>query len=100
MTILDDLASFTYAQRAPRQFSRLLRRARRLIDNAVAAAMADCQRRADLELLRHLSNRELKDIGLYRSQIECGLADAARERARQQARDCRRSSPPRGSIER
>lgn len=97
MTILDDFAFLTRAHRAPRHSSRLLRGARRLIDNAVAAATAHRQRQADRELLLHLGNRGLKDIGLHRSQIEYGLADAARERVRQQVR-ARGLSAPEGSI--
>jgi uncharacterized protein YjiS (DUF1127 family) len=97
MTILEDIASLTHAHGAPRQLSRILRRARRLIDNTVAAVIAHRQRQADFVLLQHLGDRELKDIGLHRSQIEYGLAELARERARQQVRD-RRASP--GRIER
>ncbi len=85
MTTLDDLTGLTPTYRAPRRFSYLLRRARRLINNAVAAAIARRQRQADFALLLHLGDRDLKDIGLPRSQIAYGFTDAARER--QQGRD-------------
>lgn len=78
MTILDDLFSLTNRQLDPQPIARFVRRARRVIDKLVAAAIARRQRQVDLMLLRDLSNRELKDIGLYRSQIEYGLQDAAR----------------------
>jgi uncharacterized protein YjiS (DUF1127 family) len=87
MTILEGIASLTHTQLAPRHVSRLLRRARRSINNAVAAVIAHRQRQADLAILWHLGNRELKDIGLYRSQIELGLEAAARERGQLQMRD-------------
>lgn len=100
MTIFEGIASLTHTQLAPRRASRLLRRARRSIDNAVAAAIAHRQRQADLALLRRLGNRELKDIGLYRTQIELGLEAAARERAQWQMRDRRGSFRPGSGVER
>ena len=62
----------------------LVRQLGRLIDSCVAAIIAELERRAEIAALRHLSDRELKDIGLYRGQIEGGLAEAARDRLRQQ----------------
>jgi uncharacterized protein YjiS (DUF1127 family) len=49
-----------------------------------AAIIAERERQATLTILRNLSDRELWDIGLARSQIGAGLAEAAKERARLQ----------------
>jgi uncharacterized protein YjiS (DUF1127 family) len=56
----------------------------RLIDDWVAFIIADFERRAEIAALQHLSDRHLKDIGLYRGQIEGALAEATRDRLRQQ----------------
>ena len=52
-----------------------------MINNFVAAIIAERERQANLAILRNLSDRELWDIGLARSQIGAGLAEAAKERA-------------------
>jgi uncharacterized protein YjiS (DUF1127 family) len=52
-----------------------------VINNFVAAIIAERERQANLAILRNLSDRELWDIGLARSQIGAGLAEAAKERA-------------------
>jgi uncharacterized protein YjiS (DUF1127 family) len=60
----------------------------RVVNNFVAAVIARREYQANLGVLRSLSDRELWDIGLSRSQIAGGLAEAAKERAglqRQQA---------------
>jgi uncharacterized protein YjiS (DUF1127 family) len=54
----------------------------RHINNWVAVALARRERQATKEALRHLTNRELKDIGLDRRDINAGLAAAARARMR------------------
>jgi uncharacterized protein YjiS (DUF1127 family) len=56
----------------------------RAVNNAVAAIIAQREHQAQLTLLRQLSDRELRDIGLARSDIGGGLAQAAKERARAQ----------------
>jgi uncharacterized protein YjiS (DUF1127 family) len=56
----------------------------RLLSHWIAAAIAERARQADIIVLRHLSDRELKDIGLSRSDIGEGLAEAARRRIRMQ----------------
>ena len=60
-----------------------------LINRWVAAVIAHRERQAELAALRHLSDRDLKDIGLYRNEIGDALAERAEERARMQ--DFRRS---------
>jgi uncharacterized protein YjiS (DUF1127 family) len=56
----------------------------RLVDDLVVAILADLARRAEMAELYGLSDRELKDIGIYRCQIDGGLAEAARDRLQQQ----------------
>jgi uncharacterized protein YjiS (DUF1127 family) len=50
----------------------------------VAAMIAHREREAARFVVRSLDDRELKDIGIYRSQIADGLAEIARRRARLQ----------------
>ena len=52
-----------------------------VINNFVAAIIAQRERQANLTILRSLSDRELGDMGLTRSQIAGGLVEAAKERA-------------------
>jgi uncharacterized protein YjiS (DUF1127 family) len=62
----------------------LISRAGLLVNRAVAAFIAQRERQANLMLLRTLNDRELRDIGLGRSEIEGGLAEAAATRSRHQ----------------
>jgi uncharacterized protein YjiS (DUF1127 family) len=54
------------------------------LNHWVTAIIAHREREAARFLLGHLSDRELKDIGIYRSHIDDGLAEIARRRARLQ----------------
>lgn len=65
----------------------LLARAGRLINHLVAAAIARHERHAELSALGRLSDRELKDMGLYRCQIGPRLDEAAEARMRLQRFD-------------
>jgi uncharacterized protein YjiS (DUF1127 family) len=65
-------------QRSTRNFGRGVFR---VINNFVAAIIAQRERQANLTILRSLSDRELGDMGLTRSQIAGGLVEAAKERA-------------------
>jgi uncharacterized protein YjiS (DUF1127 family) len=56
----------------------------RLVDHLVAAAIARHERQAQLVALHQFSDRELKDIGICRGEIDYGLDEAAKTRARQQ----------------
>ena len=56
----------------------------RLINGWVAAVIAERERQANLVVLRSLSDRELRDIGLNRCEIGPGLAEAAKTRLQQQ----------------
>ena len=70
-----------------RQLNVLLRRLfgklGRLVEGCVASMIAEVERRGQLAALRHLGDRELKDIGLHRCQIESALAEAARDRLKE-----------------
>src|ERR1700759_4055997 len=61
-----------------------LARAGRLINRFVAALIEQRARQASLVLLRSFNDRQLRDIGLDRGTLECGLAEAAKERSQQQ----------------
>lgn len=54
-----------------------LARLGRLVNRVIAAAIAHRERQANLVALRHLSERDRKDIGIYR----CEIGDALMERA-------------------
>jgi uncharacterized protein YjiS (DUF1127 family) len=84
MSLLNSTSDFStspFAMRSLRAFGRGVFRA---VNNAVAAIIAQREHQAQLTLLRQLSDRELRDIGLARSDIGGGLAQAAKERARAQ----------------
>jgi uncharacterized protein YjiS (DUF1127 family) len=59
----------------------------RLVDRLVAAAIARHERQAERVALRQLSDRELRDIGICRGEIEHGLDEAAKTRAQLQRPD-------------
>jgi uncharacterized protein YjiS (DUF1127 family) len=85
MTIANDSSIYSSA---PGAFRKMIRKATarlgRLINNWIAALIAQREYQAQLALLRSLSERELRDIGLDRSQIGEGLAEASRNRLRGQ----------------
>jgi uncharacterized protein YjiS (DUF1127 family) len=62
----------------------LISRAGQLVNRAVAALIAQRARQANLVLLRTLNDRELRDIGLARGEIDGDLAQAAAARSRMQ----------------
>jgi len=81
MTMLN--TSPRYVTAAPvirRGFANLLARLGCLVNHRIAATVARHERQADLFILRHLSDRELRDIGLSRGDIGEGLAEAAKAR--------------------
>jgi uncharacterized protein YjiS (DUF1127 family) len=78
-----------------RSIRRFARRLVRLGNSFVAAVIAQRERQANLTFLCNLSDHELRDIGLARSQITGGLAEAAKDRAWLQ-----RLRAQRGSAER
>jgi uncharacterized protein YjiS (DUF1127 family) len=76
-----------YSTAAPaiwRTTRRFLTRVRILINHAIAALIARHQRQAELFYLRRLSDRELRDMGLTRGDLDVGLAEAAKARIEKQ----------------
>jgi uncharacterized protein YjiS (DUF1127 family) len=61
-----------------------LARSRRLVNRFLAAVIARHERHAAREALRKLDDRNLKDFGMYRSQIDSRLEELAQTRARMQ----------------
>jgi uncharacterized protein YjiS (DUF1127 family) len=59
----------------------------RLVDRLAAAAIARHERQAERAALCQFSDRELRDIGIYRGEIEHGLEEAAKTRAQLQRLD-------------
>jgi uncharacterized protein YjiS (DUF1127 family) len=83
MTMLTNIQTTTtrpFALRAAVGLARL----RRLINRFLAAAIARHERHAAREALRKLDDRNLKDFGMYRSQIDSRLEELAQTRARMQ----------------
>ncbi|MES2601888.1 MAG: DUF1127 domain-containing protein [Pseudomonadota bacterium] len=56
----------------------LLRRAGRLIDNWVAATIARREHQVMTAMLYRFSDRDLKDIGICRGEIDFALSDTHR----------------------
>ena len=83
MTVLDAFATATRPI-AWRRTTVFFVRTRRLINRLIAAEIARRERHAALVALRRLNDRELRDFGLYRSQIDFGLDEAAQERSQMQ----------------
>jgi uncharacterized protein YjiS (DUF1127 family) len=85
MSLLNTASDFSSGsfsiRRSLRLFGRIVFRA---INNAIAAIIAQREQQANLTVLRKMSDRELRDIGLARSEIGGGLAQAAKERMRSQ----------------
>ena len=98
MTVLDIFSTATRPI-AWRRTTVFLVRTRRLINRLIAAEIARRERHAALVALRHLNDRELRDFGLYRSQIDFGLDEAAQDRSRMQLGVRAAGQPQRTDIE-
>ena len=61
-----------------------LARVRRLINRFLAAVIARHERHATRVALHRLDDRQLKDFGMYRAQIDSSLEELAQIRARMQ----------------
>jgi uncharacterized protein YjiS (DUF1127 family) len=90
MSILDSISDFSTPIAIRRSIKTFARGFSRVINNLVAAIIAQREYQANLAILRCLTDRELRDIGLERGQIGAGLAAAARDRALNQIRLTRR----------
>ena len=55
-----------------------------MINGYIAKLIAQREQQANLVILRYLADRDLRDMGINRSQIGEGLAEAAKERAAMQ----------------
>jgi uncharacterized protein YjiS (DUF1127 family) len=87
MTILNSHSSYSTALPAFRRaFGIFLARLARFINRWIAAVIAHREHQANLVVLRSLSDRELKDIGLHRGELGDALAEAAKVRSRMQSR--------------
>jgi uncharacterized protein YjiS (DUF1127 family) len=87
MTILYSNSSYPATPATIRRaFGVFLARLARLINGWIAAVIAHREHQANLVVLRHLSDRELKDIGLLRGEIGEPLAEAAKAQLRMQSR--------------
>jgi uncharacterized protein YjiS (DUF1127 family) len=83
MSMLNSTSEFSSAPSAIRRSLRVVGRSvSRAINNAIAAIIAQREQQANLTVLRKMSDRELRDIGLARSEIGGGLAQAAKDRTR------------------
>ena len=83
MTMLNNTSP--YAATLPgirRGVAIFLARLGRLINRWIAAVIAHREPQAALVALRHLSDRDLKDIGICRTEIGDALAERAEERSR------------------
>lgn len=85
MSMLNHTSDFSSApfliRRSIRSFGRSIFRA---VNNVIAAIIAQREHQANLAVLRKMSDRDLRDMGLSRNQIGAGLAEAAKERMRVQ----------------
>jgi uncharacterized protein YjiS (DUF1127 family) len=83
MTMLNTVPRYA-APTVRRRVVVLLARLRRFVNSLIAAMIAHRERQAALAALRHLSNRDLRDIGIYRCEIDDRLAERAQARRRMQ----------------
>ncbi|MBR1123654.1 DUF1127 domain-containing protein [Bradyrhizobium lablabi] len=82
MSMLNTFSDYSTTPVAVRRSIQILARGFfRAVHDAFAAIIAQREYRANLEILRRFTDRELRDIGLDRGRIGAGLAQAAKERA-------------------
>ena len=85
MSMLHTISEYSGGPHAIRRSIRSFARSVfRFVNNAVAVVIAQRERQATLAILRSMTDRELRDVGISRNQIGPGLALAARERTRVQ----------------
>ena len=82
MSMLSSISEFSSRSLAIRRSIRIFARGVAVTANRlIAAIIAERERQANVAVLRALSDRELRDMGLVRSQIGAGLAQAAKDRS-------------------
>jgi uncharacterized protein YjiS (DUF1127 family) len=85
MTMLNNTSPYTVTAPGLRRGATIfLARLGSFINRLIAAAIAHRERQAALVALRHLSDRDLKDIGISRGEIDDALFERAQERLRMQ----------------
>ena len=81
MSTLSNIGESTTSVAIQRSIRILKRSIFRVVNNFVASIIAQREHQANLTILRSLDDRDLRGMGLSRSQIAGGLAEAAKERA-------------------
>ena len=84
MTTLNHTSSDSVIPAFKRSLRFLAIRLARRFNDRVSAVIAHREQQAQRFILHRLSDRELKDFGLNRLQIDEGLAEAATARSRRQ----------------
>ena len=83
MSTLNHTSDFSAAPFAIRRsLRRFGRSVFRVVNNTIAAIIAQREQQAQLTVLRRLSDRELRDIGLSRTDIAGSLDAIAKDRTR------------------
>jgi uncharacterized protein YjiS (DUF1127 family) len=90
MSMPSNIAESTTPVAIQRSIRLLTRGICRVVNNFVASIIAQRERQANLAILRILSDRDLRDMGLSRSQLGGSLTEAAKKRARLQRRSASR----------
>lgn len=80
MTMLSTTTYTSSSSALRRRTIILLARLRRSVNNWVADMLAYRERQAAIHALHEFSDHQLKDIGLYRGQIEHAINDASLQR--------------------
>ena len=86
MTMLSTVPSAPGMAFTRRRILFVASRLRRTVNAWAAAIIASYERRAAIAALHQLDDRELKDIGLYRGQIDEAIKRAAQSRLRRLGR--------------
>ena len=82
MSMLNNISDYSSTPIAIRRSIKVIARGFfRAIKDTVAVIIAQREHQANLAILRRFTDRELRDVGLDRSQIGAGLAQAAKDRA-------------------
>lgn len=85
MSMLNVVPSYSRTPAAVRRATGFfLSTLRGMLNHWVSAIIARRECQANLVALRRLSDRDLRDIGLYRCQLDHGLPEAAKVRLRAQ----------------
>ena len=89
MTLLSSYSSYSDTSHIRKIVRRIGRGLFELINEWIAAFIAQREHQAALAALRILDDRQLRDMGLDRGQIGPALAEAAKHRASRQSENFR-----------